>query len=147
MAKDTDWAWAAGFFEGEGSFSIGRQGKKKPGQFGGWVQMSQKHPEPLLFLQEILEDYAPFHEVTTMCNGVRFGSFQLNISSLNGTRFLKKVLPYMHHPEKIAKAKIYVRMFAEEGRQGVKLSEERVAVREDAWKDWLELQAEIRGDL
>jgi len=147
MAKETDWAWAAGFFEGEGSFSIQRHRSKRPGRFVGCLQITQKHPEPLLFVQEILEDYTSLREVTTTCNGAGFGSFWLNISSIKGTRFLENVLPFMHHPEKIAKAKIYVRIFTEEGRQGVKLSEERVVAREKAWKDWLELRAEIRGDL
>lgn len=148
MAKETDWAWAAGFFEGEGSFSIQRAGRKKPGQFMGWVQIGQKHPEPLLFIQEILEDYTCLRETSTVqVNGKRIDSHQLYISSIKGTRFLKRILPYMHHPEKIAKAKIYVRVFTEEGKQGVKLSEERVAARENAWKDLLELRAEIRGDL
>jgi len=140
MVKDTNWAWVAGFFEGEGSFSIGRVGKRKPGQFSGWVEISQKNPVPLEFLQEILEDYVPLREMKS-------GQFVLYISSIKGTRFLKKILPFMHHPEKVAKAKIYMRIYTEEGRQGIKLSEKRVEERENAWKDWLELLAEIRGDL
>lgn len=45
--KDTDFAWAAGFIDGEGSFSIRvyRNGKKKMIQ--PVVQVTQFHPEPL----------------------------------------------------------------------------------------------------
>jgi len=147
MSNETDWAWVAGFFEGEGSFCIQRSWKKKPGRFVGWVEISQKHPEPLLFIQEILEDCTILHEETRVCNGVRFGTHTLVIHTIKATRFLKRVLPFMHHPEKIAKAKIFVRIFTEEGHSGIRLTEKRIEERENAWKEWLELKAEIRGDL
>lgn len=48
--KETDIAWAAGFFEGEGNLSLSTNGA---GGFMGMVQVGQKSREPLDRLQKL----------------------------------------------------------------------------------------------
>lgn len=148
MAKDTDWAWAAGFFEGEGCISLSRVrcgGKVKRGYFTGGLEISQKCPEPLEFIQELLEEAG----IDSRLREVEFHPGRLTptlyVSCRPGAQVLQRVLPYIHHPEKIAKMTIYLKMNALMGKQGVKLTEDLVTEREKVWCEWLELREKIRG--
>lgn len=149
MAKDTDWAWLAGFFEGEGCINLGRfryKGEIKRGYFEGGLEISQKCAEPLEFIQKLLGEAG----IDSTLREVEFHPGRLTptlyISFSQGGQVLQGVLPDMHHPEKIAKAKLFIEMRMLIGKRGAKLTEKLIAEREKVWCKWLELREKIRGN-
>jgi len=83
-------AWAAGFFEGEGSICIQRR-TSSHSRFGVnyalAVQVSQRRSKPLLVLCDHWGGY--FHKVRTR------GSYGWRISSAQAVNFLEDIKPYL----------------------------------------------------
>jgi len=127
--EDEDLPYLAGFFEAEGCINIGRL-SLKTGQLGGIVTISQKSPVMLQRVVEVVSRQGlPVPRLySTSGNGLVF-------NRLKGKTLLEKLLPFMHHPEKIARAEFYIKFFNTNGRlqKGIKqkLYEE----------EWLDLRA------
>lgn len=84
--NDTDIAWAAGFFEGEGGLALG---ENRAG-FRGRITCSQKHLEPLTELKRLFNGVV---YVRKNPMGNLQGSWEL--SSKTAVPFLKAILPYI----------------------------------------------------
>jgi len=101
--KETDVAWAAGFFEGEGSLSIYFSVN---GDFNGRIGASQKAREPLDKLQELFggKVYLRKHD----------GVHSWECSSKQALPFLRKIYPYIVSPLRRQEIAIYTAFWSTE---------------------------------
>jgi hypothetical protein len=106
-----DVAWAAGFFEGEGTVGCRLQMQNNKPYYRLVANVTQTFREPLDKFQEIFGTgkvrgpYGPY-------SGNRQPHFQYNISGKNAVEVLEKMLPYLFHKgeqtrEALAKYKEY----------------------------------------
>lgn len=129
-----DLPWLAGFFDGEGCISVSKAKGRVYSHYAGQVTISQKNLVPLDEVVNILDHLGlkiPHAYVQKGCTSLRF-------HSVHGAAFLTYLLPYLRHPERIAKAEIYVKLFAP-GTYKKKMRPERDAL----WEQWLELKGDV----
>lgn len=143
--KETDLAWVAGFFDGEGSICITRL-KNHPTAFSGTVNISQKKPFLLQEVLDIVVAYAPDYDIgATRVRSVKWSQCNGNHLPFNqwkGTVFLELILPFVRKPKQRRRAEIYCRMFPPE-----KKGEHRGPERLDIFVEWLQLRVqEQKGD-
>lgn len=134
-----DLAWLAGFFDGEGCVAISKP--RGYYEYHGAVTISQQEGIVLEHVRTIAEEQGfPIHEAyrggyapnNVLC---------LRLSNQKGRTFLQKLLPFMHHEAKIARAKFYIKFFSYDGRY-LKKGEENM--KHTLWPEWQKLRA--RGE-
>jgi len=113
-------AWAAGFFVGEGSVSIGQDLKR--GTFSGMVSVYQAHPEPLTIFREIVAAHGV--DIKPVIYQEQKGIYLLWTSTSNGSALLNLLMPYLWHPRCLERTRIYLKMFPP-GERYVRRNKER----------------------
>lgn len=104
MNKETDLAWLAGVFDGEGCISI------SPRYRSGSVSLSQQNKEFIELILVLCAKLKLSEPVLHLPTSHSLG-FTLYWNGQWGTKFLAVVLPYLHHPWKCKQAKIYMKFF------------------------------------
>ena len=89
MIQDTEWAYIAGLFEGEGCAGNYNSGRQKNGKQRKRIQVSisQKNPMVLKWLKKILG----YGRLRVKNDGIS----EWRIKDSNGKEFLRSILPYM----------------------------------------------------
>ena len=130
-------AWLAGFFDGEGSIVIRRckdeKRKTQSWQYRGRVDFSQanlKLIEKLTLLVKELELPEPY--IYRNPNRKTQPAIQFIWMNRYGTLVLQKILPYLRHPNRIARATIFCKMFAPD-----KMYMKRAAERSELFIEWM----------
>ena len=97
-------AWAAGFFEGEGTVVVYRN----TGYVGlrGMVRAVQKEKEALEVLQKTFSGSLHFQQ------NPHGGIWQWSITGLSSCTFLEKIIPHIRNRRKRLRAKMYVYIFS-----------------------------------
>lgn len=90
--KDTDLAWAAGFFDGEGYVTIGRRNHK--GYIGHYLRVGVNHvaPEPIVKLHELFGGKV---EYTDKVVGNRKPRYRWILNTRAANEFLTTIKPYL----------------------------------------------------
>lgn len=136
MTENEKLAWAAGFFDGEGSIVISETSQ---GRFAGHVILAQKRIEPLKYVQKIAAAHdimCPNPRQVYWANGGK--GYTLAFNSQKGRAFLELLLPYLQEPEKKTRALFYIRFFIPGG--GYPLGAEKKKL----WPEWLKIRATAR---
>lgn len=95
MNTDTDIAWAAGFLDGEGCFTLTKQsGKTHESQRALHISASQVRLEPLVKLEELFGGKVKKHSRKTM-KGTTIYVWLLGQNARKVEVFLPQVIPYM----------------------------------------------------
>lgn len=110
MGRETDLAWLAGFFEGEGSINLHRSGNG----WGGILTLSQQNKQLIENVVVLVQELGlPKPRIQ---EPVAYEHSQNNCWSLcwncnKGSLFLESVRCYFRHPYKIARADIYLKFY------------------------------------
>ena len=107
MTTETDLAWAAGFFDGEGYVTIGRSvSKYKDKTYHGYylrVGINHVAPEPLEKFDEMFGGGLKRNVVSNCNDGCnRKPRTQWQLQETKAIEFLKKIYPYLCNKEKAA---------------------------------------------
>lgn len=106
--RETDLAWVAGFFDGDGSMHIARS--KDGTRYTGGVQISQRREPGLLWeVRSIMMAYGL--EAPPVSFWRTSNIFHLNFSSTKGSKFLRLILPYIRNLHQRQRAEIFLEMW------------------------------------
>jgi len=100
MATQTQYAWAAGFFDGEGCASIQRQ----KGYYCARLHVVQKDIRPLEHFQQVFGLTEKLHTVTR--SNRRHKYYRLTVSGARAAEILTLMLPYLTLKREVAEAVI-----------------------------------------
>jgi len=106
MASQTDYAWVAGFIDGDGCISLGIHKVKGTEYAGAAVIITQKTPEPLEHIRKVFGLRHTVQEVTShhkkyKAQGLRH--FRLSITGKTAKDVLMKIMPYLVFKREVAK--------------------------------------------
>lgn len=100
MSKQAQYAWAAGFTDGEGCISIQRQ----KGYFCVRFHLVQKAAEPLEFFRKVFELTESLHTVTRKDR--RHPYYRLTVSGKRAAEILRLMLPHLTLKREVAEVAI-----------------------------------------
>lgn len=96
MSRSHSIAWAAGFFDGEGSVSI-HAPQPKRGCHNLHISISQKVQEPLLEVQRLFGG-----KIYIKSDKGRAVGYQWNVGSVKAADMLRQMMPYLVHKNQVA---------------------------------------------
>ncbi len=106
LVRDTDYAWAAGFFDGEGCVSICKSAQR--GQNNRLMSLkiifTQLDPSPLILIKEIFNSDRPLQVVSG--RGMQRDYHRLTFSGPTAAFALEKMLPYLTVKRQLAEVGI-----------------------------------------
>jgi len=105
MASQTEYAWAAGFFDGEGCVSISCTNRNRR-HYQLMVQVAQKDIKPLEAWREIFQISTPIRETSRARHGVISYYHRLFFHGPEARRVLQLMLPYLRLKREVAEAGI-----------------------------------------
>jgi hypothetical protein len=99
MSKSHEFAWAAGFFDGEGWVKIQKRGSKK--YLGYYLRIGINHvdPAPLYKLQKLFGGSVRHDKKV---NGNRKPRYVWTLSTKNAKEFLSALMPYLVNKREVA---------------------------------------------
>ena len=106
IMEETDIAWSAGFFEGEGSICLNDAGR--------WVSANQKDKAPLEKLQRLWGGTIKVFK--TRLKGKNHGLWQWSLYSKKALPFLKAILLYIPTPLRREEIEKYIEFYTLEAR-------------------------------
>lgn len=136
MSKETDLAWLAGFFEGEGCISIS---KNERDIFQGHLTISQRNIQVLKNIEAVVTASS-----LPVPHRHKFGgSVHLLWYCFDAAEVLQLLLPYMHHPKYCELALLYLEIYKPEERpaQGTRTGSKRCEERCLVFKQWKHARA------
>ena len=128
MTKKENLIWLAGFFDGEGSITVVSTNPAGRSGFNGQICFANMNPVLRERVGRLLV------EIGTPAEKVQWSKNCLRVINTYGRTVLEAILPYIHHPKQLARAEVYLEMFA--GQKG----ETRPEARQEAYVKWLELK-------
>jgi hypothetical protein len=129
-ADKSDGAWAAGFFEGEGSISVSRLSIKKrrrSPEYRLGVRIVNTDPRPLCRLQRLFGGHIYAHEPKTKPRCSRAFTWQLTMAA-EQVRFLEVILPYLCFKQEQVNIAMAIRKSFDETRKIGRRSELKASV-------------------
>lgn len=118
MDRSYELAWAAGFLDGEGCFTV----LPSNGNYQCLVDAAQMNPEPLMKLKKLFGGNLRF------ANSVYGGNWYWRVYASNASEVAKAVLPYLVYKNR--QAEIIIEFQETKGIQGKITSAETFALRE-----------------
>lgn len=118
MSKSHEFAWAAGFFDGEGWVKI----QKRTGKYLGYylrVGINHVRPEPLEKIQRIFGGKIRWDDRQ---QGNRKGRHVWTLSTAQAAEFLRCILPYLANKDR--EAELGLEYYSTVGKRGQSTSDE-----------------------